>query len=219
MKTTRTVTAEVVAANKRNSQRSPGPTTARGKRFSAANRRTHNLLSGTVVFASEEERAEYNDLIELWRRDCDPDDMIEAALVKEIADAQWRLRQISPWESAAIRARRIGSISIIKALAQDNASHFSAPDLPVVNNTIFRDNVAGWECVELTLTSGRSKDVTPSQSVLSATEESAGDRVGVDVKLTSSLDTVMRYRSAITREFDRAIGRLTQYRAQRSDGE
>jgi hypothetical protein len=76
MKAKKAVTAEVVAANKRNAQRSPGPKTARGKRFSAANRRSHGLLAKTVVFADDEERARYNELLELWTRDSFPDDVM-----------------------------------------------------------------------------------------------------------------------------------------------
>jgi hypothetical protein len=60
----------------------------------------------TIVFASDEERAQYAEWLELWTRDSDPSDMIEAALSKQIVDSQWRLQQISPWESAAVPARR-----------------------------------------------------------------------------------------------------------------
>jgi len=219
MKTKKTVTTAVVAANKRNARKSTGPRTERGKRSSAANRRSHGLLAGTVIFADDEEKARYNELLQLWTIGSDPDDMIEAALIKQIVDNQWRLQQISSWESAAVRARRRSCRSIVDALAQDNAGNFDAPDVPVVNFEPFRNAMAGWECSELVLTSGKSKDVSPHQSTLAPSEESGGDHVGVGAKLTSSLDTVMRYRAMITRELHRAMELLTRYRGQRNEGE
>ena len=141
-----------------------------------------------------------------WPRGCDPDDMLKAALIKQIVDSQWRLQQISSWESPAVRARRRSSRSIVNALAQDSANNFSAPDVPVVNLESFRNAIAAWECSELVITSGKTKDVTPRQSMLAPKAESAGDHVGIGAKLTSSLDTVMRYRSMITRELHQQFG-------------
>ena len=167
-----------------------------------------------MVFGDDDEKARYDELLDLWTRGSDPDDMVEAALIKQIVDCQWRLQQISRWESAAVRARRRSSLSIVRALAQDPSRSYKAPDVPVVNVEPFRNAIAGWECSELVLTSGRSQDVSPRQSSLAPSEESSGDHVGVGAKLTSSLDTVMRYRSMITREFHRAMELLTRYRAQ-----
>jgi hypothetical protein len=110
-------------------------------------------------------------------------------------DGQWRLLQISSWESLAVRARRISSLSVVQALAQDNAMNFSAPDVPVVKNATFQKTIVGWDCAELVLTSGRSNDVTPRQFSLSSGEENKGDHVGVEVKthqLSGHRDAVPR---------------------------
>lgn len=214
MKAKKMVTPKVVAANKKNAQRSTGPKTAPGKRSAAANRRSHGLLAMTIVFGSDEEKAQYEELLELWTRDSDPNDMVEAALIKHVVDALWRLQQVSPWESAALLARRRSSLAIVQAMAQDSATNFDAPDLPIVNLEPFRDAIAGWECSEVVLTSGKSKDITPRQSPLAPSEERAGDQVAIGAKLTSSLETVMRYRSMITRELHRALELLTRHRAQ-----
>lgn len=219
MKIKKTVTSKFISANQKRAKKSPGPKTERGKRSSAANRRSHGLLARTVVFADDDEKAQYNELLELWTKGCDPDDMTEAALVKQIVDTQWRLQQSTPWESAAIRTRRLSSLSIVRALEEEKGKHSAAPDLPFVSSVFFQNALPAWECAELTLTSGQSNDVTPTPGNSTwSTQESAGNQVGIGVKLASSLDTVMRYRSTITKALSRWIELLDRHRAQRNEG-
>lgn len=136
MKTRKTVTEKVIAANKTNAQKSTGPRTESGKRASAANSRSHGLLSKTVVFSSDEERANYTELLELWTRGSDPDDLLEAALIKLIVDDLWQRQQSSTWLAEAVQARRRSSRAIVQALEQQNAENYEATDLPVVNEEV-----------------------------------------------------------------------------------
>jgi hypothetical protein len=71
---------------------STGPRTPAGKAISSQNARKHDLCSQTLRL-SPEERVEYNDLCERYRRDLQPTDEVEQTLVDEICFNYWRLQQ------------------------------------------------------------------------------------------------------------------------------
>lgn len=88
-------------ANRRNAQHSTGPRTPEGKQRTAQNAVTHGLSSKQVVIPGEDP-ADYNDLFigycEMFR----PSNPYEHALVRQMADAEWRLRRISRLEAAFV---------------------------------------------------------------------------------------------------------------------
>jgi len=85
-------------ANKRNAQNSTGPQTDAGKQHSAQNALKHGVYSLRAVIPGEDP-AEFDQLCSEFVDEFQPDTPYERSLVRQIADAEWRLRRISRLEA------------------------------------------------------------------------------------------------------------------------
>ena len=96
------ISPEQLAANRANATHSTGPATAEGKATSSRNRTTHGFRSSTVLLPGDDP-AEYNQLLtELEDHFGEPVDLPESRFIREMADAEWRLRRIRAHMESAI---------------------------------------------------------------------------------------------------------------------
>ena len=86
-------TAAQVIANQHNAQSSTGPRTAEGKANSATNSTRHGFRSQTVLLPGDNP-AEYAALLQELTGHFEPVDLSEDRWVREMADAEWRLRKV-----------------------------------------------------------------------------------------------------------------------------
>jgi hypothetical protein len=94
---TRIISEKQREANRRNAQKSTGPTTAEGKAKSALNAGRH-ALTGQVTTMTEPDRIAYNDFLDGFMKDCQPEGAMEIQLVTRIAHDSWRLNRASAIE-------------------------------------------------------------------------------------------------------------------------
>ena len=107
MKIKKTVTGKQLEANRKNGQRSRGPSTDAGKRRSSRNAIRHGLLSSQIVILEgdgKENQTEFASLLRGLQQDLSPEGTLENLLVERIASCYWRLRRavrsvISPKDS------------------------------------------------------------------------------------------------------------------------
>ena len=85
-------------ANRQNAKKSTGPRTEEGKARSSQNGLKHGLLARDAVMA-DEDPAEYDRQLQLLEENLFPKNAIEFALVRQIADAEWRLRRLTRIEA------------------------------------------------------------------------------------------------------------------------
>ena len=88
-------------ANRQNARKSTGPRTEEGKQRSAQNGLKHGLLARDAVMA-DEDPAEYDRQFQLLEENIFPKNAIEFALVRQIADAEWRIRRIARIEAGLV---------------------------------------------------------------------------------------------------------------------
>ena len=88
-------------ANRQNAKKSTGPRTEEGKARSSQNGLKHGLLARDVVMA-DEDPAEYDRQLQQLEENIFPKNAIEFALVRQIADAEWRLRRLSRIEAGFV---------------------------------------------------------------------------------------------------------------------
>lgn len=82
-----------IEANRRNAQRSTGPTSEEGKKTASSNALKHGLLAKDVVISAsdfKEDQAEFDRLLEELRHSYQPTDIAEDLLVQELAVSYWR---------------------------------------------------------------------------------------------------------------------------------
>jgi hypothetical protein len=81
-----------IIANRANAQSSTGPRSSHGKAASAMNGLRHGFRSQSVLLPSEDP-AEYQALLDELTEHFKPEDLTEDRCVREMVDAEWRLRR------------------------------------------------------------------------------------------------------------------------------
>ncbi len=102
-------TAAQTLANQANAQHSTGPVTPAGKAASSRNHLNHGFRSATILLPGDDP-AEYAALLIELSDHFDPTDLSETRLVREMADAEWRLRHVRSHMESAL-ARHIVTLS------------------------------------------------------------------------------------------------------------
>jgi hypothetical protein len=96
-------TEKQIQANRNNAQNSTGPRTEEGKSRASQNALKHGLLARDAVIIGEDP-AEYEAQIAALEADIQPDGALECELVRQIADAQWRMQRLARLEAAYLNA-------------------------------------------------------------------------------------------------------------------
>ena len=99
------VSQKQLAANRRNAQRSTGPTSKEGKSVSRLNALKHGLLSHQVVirgYFHEESSDEFKQLCREYHESLSPVGPLEEMLVGQIVMVVWRLRRVRTAEAGEI---------------------------------------------------------------------------------------------------------------------
>jgi hypothetical protein len=95
------VTAAQITANQHNAQRSTGPVTPGGKARSSQNNLNHGFRSQSVLLPGDDP-AEYEDLLDELRAHFLPEDLSGDRMVREMADAEWRLRRVRSYQQSLL---------------------------------------------------------------------------------------------------------------------
>jgi len=94
-------TAPQIAANQANAQFSTGPTTPAGRAASALNNLSHGFRSAAVLLPADNP-AEHESLLAELTEHFRPTDLTEDRFVREMTDAEWRLRRVRACMASAI---------------------------------------------------------------------------------------------------------------------
>jgi hypothetical protein len=86
-----------VFANRENSKSSTGPRTPEGKAASSSNAKTHGFNAVDPVLPNED-RNEFNELLERYRSDIQPASAHEEFLVGQMTGARWKLNRLESME-------------------------------------------------------------------------------------------------------------------------
>ena len=92
-----------IKANRNNAKKSTGPRTEEGKTRSAKNALKHGLLAGDTVMPGEDP-ADFDRQLSALEADIQPANSLEFELVRQIADAQWRMRRLTRLETGFLAA-------------------------------------------------------------------------------------------------------------------
>jgi hypothetical protein len=202
MKTKRTVTDRVLAANQANGQKNRrGPRNPQNTRYNAI---THALLSSKLVFRGEDEKRTFETLVAELTRHHAPFGPTEQALVSEMAICLWRLRDLYGWESIEIRNHTNAAAAIVEGLRENG----EAQELP-----LFAATQQGWSIQELVVRSG-SRSSADEETLLDDARAKTGHLI-LETKSVSALETILRYGAAIRRDFYRALTALRELQQER----
>lgn len=85
--------------NRANSQHSTGPVTEEGKHRSSMNALRHGLTSQQLVILPDENKDDYDRILEAFRAEYDPQGATELHLTQSLIDLAWRLRRVVTLET------------------------------------------------------------------------------------------------------------------------
>ena len=94
-------TTKQIKANRENAKKSTGPRTPEGKERSSKNALRHGLLAQDSVIPGEDP-ADFDRHLSLYEDTYVPKNCIEREIVRQIADAAWRMQRLSRIETTAI---------------------------------------------------------------------------------------------------------------------
>ena len=92
-----------IRANRNNAKNSTGPRTEEGKTRVATNALKHGLLARDTVLPGEDP-ADFDSQLSALEADIQPANSLEFELVRQIADAQWRMRRLTRLETGFLAA-------------------------------------------------------------------------------------------------------------------
>ena len=194
----KTMSERALLANRNNGKKSKGPNNADRTRSNAT---THGLLTRDLKFDTEADKNSFDASVQelaAYHRSVGP---TEWSLILIMAVCLWKLGQLFGLESAELKSRTSNSQSLIQGLQCSLISqglHYSSA------------LEQGWEAQELTIHAGGRDKTKSGYSSHDKTENAI-----VDVKLTTRLDTILRYRTTIQRDFYRALATLQELQRER----
>ena len=92
-----------IKANRKNAKKSTGPRTEEGKSRISKNALKHGLLARDTVLPGEDP-ADFDKQLTALEADIQPANSLEFELVRQIADAQWRMRRLTRLETGFLAA-------------------------------------------------------------------------------------------------------------------
>ena len=92
-----------IRANRNNAKKSTGPRTEEGKACVSKNALKHGLLARDTVLPGEDP-ADFDSQLSALEADIQPANSLEFELVRQIADAQWRMRRLTRLETGFLAA-------------------------------------------------------------------------------------------------------------------
>ncbi len=108
-----------IKANRNNAKKSTGPRTEEGKTRVATNALKHGLLARDAVLPSEDP-AEFDSQLSALEADIQPANSLESELVRQIADAQWRMRRLTRLETGFLAASLAATRRLMERLHPDS---------------------------------------------------------------------------------------------------
>jgi hypothetical protein len=111
-----------IQANRNNAKLSTGPRTEQGKSRVSQNALKHGLLARDSVMPAEDP-AEFAAQLEALEADIQPEGALEHELVRQIADAQWRMRRLTRIETGYLAASLENRRHLAKAPRSQESSY------------------------------------------------------------------------------------------------
>ena len=203
----KTVTDKVRAANQDNGKKSRGPIDANAVNQNA---RKHGLLSKHLMF-EKNEKTEYEALLNELAEEYEPVGRTDWELVNEVAVCLWKSAEGNGWEMQALAHRRKAAAAILRTVVEN----CDGEQLPLFTQRDGADSAAqlGWDCQELVVRAGTR--ISEQEEGSSGDCKGKSGNVQIEARLSTTVDTLLRYQAATKRDFYRAISELRSRRGER----
>ena len=175
----------------------------------------HGILARNVVLDTDEKRMEYERIWQSWDGHFHPQGPLEGFLVEEVTNISWKLGITETLETKELSRRRYLGDGVDGVFDGELKLPISGEDLPLDR---------GWDCERMVVRAVAGNDQRNSSASrgpgfwqnqvvkdVHASIDRHDRKVGhleVQAVLSSSIDTLTRYRSALKRDLYKAIEML-----------
>lgn len=156
-----------------------------------------------MKFRNEEERRDFENLIQGLEADLSPVGILERELVREIAVCFWKIAMADAWLMEDISARRAAAAAVLDSFI--NSSKTEGNPFSEQKDDVRSAARAGCDLRELIVRVGAEDAPGQDLGVFSPDKTS---RMQFMARLGGSGDTIFRYQSAWKRDLHRAIDTL-----------
>lgn len=205
MRIKKTVTENVIAANRANSKKGTGAKTQRGKDVVSQNATKHGILAQNFRFKDDQEKAYYNTLISDLDGSIDRDDPLQRMLIEEVAIAHFRRGRALKLEQRLCQRQNPATELALKTIENSKL---------IDTGISFVDPDSGWECTELTMAAKKADERLYRNGPL-AQSNVDGQQLQLHAKFQDPMDKALRYQRATARDFYRALNLLYKLRRER----
>jgi len=209
----KTMSPKAIEASQNNGKKGNGPTDPSKVNQNA---RKHGLASKYLAFQNEEERQEFDALLNELMDEYQPQGRTGVELANKVAVAFWKLAEENGWEMEALAHRRQATVAIMNTLAEN----YDGEQLPLFSERDGSHSAVqlGWDCQELVVRTGTKNSEDEEQEISKDRRGKVG-HVQIEARLNTSLDTMPRYQAAINRDLYRALGELRSMQRERRERE
>lgn len=220
----RTVTDEVVAANKKRSKKSPGPTTGVGKDISKRNALKTGLTAETVL-PKRDDNSVQQPTEGRWRENYQPQGVWEEKLTGELDFIDRKEEILEKLERQQISTLEDETGDVFGVFTSDLKLPVDGVDLPVQR---------GWVCEKLTVRATSTQDdtsataareplfklgrIVPGSQAANANKNNRSS-LEIQAELVSAMSLVQRYRAAIQRQRFKLVDALHAAQTERRQRE
>lgn len=209
MKIKKTVSEKVIAANRCNARKSTGPENVSAVKNNATK---HGLLAKQLAFLNKDEAKEFKALRDELEKDFAPQGAVQGMLLEEIAVTWWKLRIAVGWELEDIANRQKASRELLRRFIHNSQDE----QLSSLSSDDGRPAAfSAWECQGAVL---RARSKGHGEDLLSDERETKDGGSEMELRITTAMDTILRYQTSLKRDFYRAIQTLHSLQDRRTRG-
>jgi hypothetical protein len=211
VKIKKTVSDKVIAANRRNAQRSTGPKNIAAIKYNAV---SHGLLVKGVVFRTDEEENEFHQLWTQFEEDLAPANALEQLFAEEIVTTIWKLRVALRWELDDIRIRQMDCHELLHRFS----TNFPEGRVSLLSDDVVEEGSprraegSGWHCGEVVLKTGAH-----NRNAFAEQFSEKDDGPEFEIRLTSAIETILRYQASLKRDLYRAVQVLQSLKSTKAE--
>ncbi len=211
MKGKKTMTDKALEANRINGPKSNGPDHPCAGNQHA---RKHGLQSKHLVFETEEERQEYDALLNDLMDEYQPEGRTEVELVHKLAFDFW----MGAKENGLAMQELVHRCKAAEAIMSRLAENYEDEQLSLFTE---RDGTrsalqCGWDCQELVVRTGTATSELQKEGMFKERSGKVG-HVQIEATLNTSSDTILRYQAATNRDLRSTLGELRSLQRERRE--
>lgn len=200
--------------------------TERGKSNAQKNALQHSILAKKVVLETEEERAEFQELLQTCKDDLGLEGLLGELFAEEIATQIWKLQIVLGLETRELASRQEERDGVDGVFHGDLHLPISDWDLPIDK---------GWACERIVVRAVAGKDQRTANAqrgpaiyqgqILKAIQRSQNNdsqeagHLEVEAVLGSTFEKMTRYQSTVKRDLYRAIDKARELQRERRERE